>query len=370
MCDAERTYACCSTRPIDPLPKHTPALKTPAAGVSAAAQQLEHARAVMEAEVNAILSVRDRIGETFIHAVERLAGCQGLVVATGIGKAGLVAQRLSAILASTGVPSIYVHPAEAAHGDLGRISARDVVVALSNSGASEEILRLLPSLRRLGICLVAITGDVRSPLAQRADVVLDIGHIDEPGPMGLVPTASSAALQAVCDALAMTLVKHRQLTAEEYAFLHPGGKLRRSAQRTKDVMRSGEANPLVHETATLSEAVVVMTNTPGRPGAANVVDNSGRLVGIFTDGDLRRLAEREMPNFETPVRELMRTEPRSVGPEELVLTAAAVMRESHVDQLPVVDGDGVPVGLLDVQDLLAAPVGLALQSPGPPMRPG
>jgi arabinose-5-phosphate isomerase len=356
MYGARPPHACCSTRPTDPLPNRTPALKTPAAGVSAAAQQLEHARSVMETEANAILSVRERIGESFVYAVERLAGCQGLVVATGMGKTGLVAQRLSATLASTGVPSIYVHPAEAAHGDLGRISARDVVVALSNSGATEEILRLLPSLRRLGTCLVAVTGDVRAPLAQRADIVLDIGHIDEPGPMGLVPTASSAALQAVCDALAMTLVKHRQLTAEEYAFLHPGGKLRRSVHRIKDVMRSGDANPLVHETAMLSEAVVVMTNTPGRPGAANVVDDSGRLVGIFTDGDLRRLVERGMPDFETPVGELMITEPRSVGPEELVLTAAAVMRESGVDQLPVVDAEGVPVGLLDVQDLLAAPL--------------
>jgi arabinose-5-phosphate isomerase len=315
---------------------------------------LEHAQSVLEAEASAILAVRDRIGESFVEAVECLARCQGLVVLTGMGKTGFVAQRLSATLASTGVRSIYVHPAEAAHGDLGRISTGDVVVALSNSGATEEILRLLPSLRRVGTPLVVVTGDIRSPLAQGADVVLDIGHIDEPGVMGLVPTASSAALQAVCDALALTLPSHRQLSAEEFAFLHPGGKLRRSAQRIKDVMRSGEANPLIHETATLSETVVVMTGTPGRPGAAIVVDDSGRLVGIFTDGDLRRLVERGMPDFKTPVRDLMTREPRFVGPEQLVVTAAAMMRKSHVDQLPVVDADGVPVGLLDVQDLLAA----------------
>jgi arabinose-5-phosphate isomerase len=335
------------------LPNANPAPKTLTPGVAVAAGRLEHAQSILEAEANAILAVRDRIGESFVEAVERLAGCEGLVVATGMGKTGFVAQRLSATLASTGVPSIYVHPAEAAHGDLGRISARDVVVALSNSGVTEEIVRLIPSLRRLGTPLVAVTGDLRSPLAQGADIVLDIGHIDEPGLMGLVPTASSAALQAVCDALAMTLPRHRQLSAEEYAFLHPGGSLRRSAQRIKDVMRSGEANPLIHETAMLSETVVVMTSTPGRPGAANVVDDLGRLVGIFTDGDLRRLVERGMLDFDTPVRELMTTEPRCVGPEQLVLTAAAVMRESHVDQVPVVDADGVPVGLLDVQDLLA-----------------
>jgi len=309
---------------------------------------------VLEAEANAISGVRARIGESFVSAVERLTACPGLVVVMGIGKTGFIAQRLSATLASTGVPSIYLHPAEAAHGDLGRVSARDVVLALSNSGATEEILRLLPSLRRLGTPLVAVTGDGRSPLAERAEVVIDIGHIDEPGPMGLVPTASSAALQAVCDALAMTLVKHRQLTAEEYAFLHPGGKLNRAVQRVRDLMRGGDANPLVHETAMLSETVVVMTSTPGRPGAANVVDDSGRLVGIFTDGDLRRLVKRGPLDFETPTRKVMTREPRRVGTEELVLTAAAVMRESQVDQLPVVDEKDVPVGLLDVQDLLAA----------------
>jgi arabinose-5-phosphate isomerase len=334
------------------LPNYTSAKKTPGDGTSAAARQLEQAQSVLKAEATAILAVRDRIGESFIAAVERLAACPGLVVVMGMGKTGFVAQRLSATLASSGVQSIYVHPAEAAHGDLGRISGRDVVVALSNSGATEEILRLLPSLRRLGTPVVAVTGDARSPLARGADLVLDIGHVDEPGAMGLVPTASSAALQAVCDALAVTLPKHGQLTADDYAFLHPGGKLRRSVHRTRDVMRSGDANPLVDEAATVSDAVVVMTNTPGRPGAANVVDDSGRLIGIFTDGDLRRLLERRMLDFDTPLGELMTREPRCVGPDDLVLTAAAAMRESQVDQLPVVDIDGVPVGLLDVQDLL------------------
>jgi arabinose-5-phosphate isomerase len=336
------------------MPNTSSVPKSPARLSGPEAAELEHARSVLEAEANAILLVRDRLSESFVNAVERLAGCSGLIVVTGMGKAGLVAQRLSATLASTGVPSIYVHPAEAAHGDLGRISARDVVVALSNSGTTQEILQLLPSLRRLGTPLVAITGEMRSPLARGADVVLDIGEIEEPGPMGLVPTASSAAMQGVCDALALTLLKHRELTAEEYALLHPGGKLGRSVQRVKDVMRSGDANPLVHETARLSETVVVMTNTPGRPGAANIVDDSGRLVGIFTDGDLRRLVEAAPPDFDTPIQELMIREPRWVGPEELVLTAASVMREAHVDQVPVVDDQGMPVGLLDVQDLLAA----------------
>ncbi len=318
------------------------------------AEHLEYARTVLEAEANAILSMRARLSRGFVDAVELMLACPGHVVVTGIGKPGFIAQKLSATLASTGVPSIYLHPAEAGHGDLGRVSRGDVVLALSNSGATEEIVRLLPSLRRVGAKTVAITGDVRSALARGADVVVDIGRIDEACPMGLVPTASSAALHAVGDALAMTMVKARNFTSEEYAVLHPRGQLGRSVMRVFEVMRAGDANPRVRENARLSEAVVVMTNTPGRPGATNVVDASGRLVGIFTDGDLRRLVERGHTDFDLRVREVMGAHPRCVGPEELVLAAAAAMREAKVDQLPVVDADGKAVGLLDVQDLLAA----------------
>jgi arabinose-5-phosphate isomerase len=271
---------------------------------------------------------------------------------TGIGKPGFIAQKLSATLASTGIPSFYLHPAEAVHGDLGRISRGDVVLALSNSGSSEEIVRLVPALRRIGAKIVAITGEAHSALARGADVALHIGRIDEACPMGLVPTASSAALHAIGDALAMTLLKHRQFTSEEYALIHPGGKLGRSVMRVSEVMRSGQSNPLVRENARLSDVVVVMTNTPGRPGAANVVDKSGRLVGIFTDGDLRRLVERGHTEFNVPVKEVMCKHPRYVGPDELVLAAATLMREAKVDQLPVVDDKGKPIGLLDVQDLL------------------
>lgn len=321
-----------------------------------AARHLTYARSVLEAEASAILSLRERLGQGFVDALELMLTCPGHVVVTGIGKPGFIAQKLSATLASTGIPSIYLHPAEAGHGDLGRVSPGDVVLALSNSGATEELLRLIPALRRIGARLVAITGDGRSPLARGADVVVNIGQIDEACPMGLVPTASSAALHAVSDALAMTLVKHRQFTRNEYALFHPGGKLGRAVMRVRDVMRSGEANPKVRDTAPLSEAVAVMTQTPGRPGATNVVDRSGRMVGIFTDGDLRRLVQQGHTDFSVPVRQVMGRRPRFIGPDELVLAAAAVMRESMVDQLPVVDADGKPVGLLDVQDLLAARV--------------
>jgi len=318
------------------------------------AAELAYARGVLDAEAGAIAGAKERLGPSFLRVLALLLDCEGHVVTTGLGKPGFIAQKLSATLASTGIPSLYLHPVEAMHGDLGRVSRGDVVLALSNSGASEEILRLVPALRRMGAKVVAITGDGSSPLARIADLVLAVGSIPEACPLGLVPTASSAALHAVSDALAMTALKCRQFSSEEYAMLHPGGKLGRSVMRVFEVMRSGESNPVVPATARLSEAVVVMTNTPGRPGAASVVDAAGRLVGIFTDGDLRRLVERGQSDFEVEVRTVMGQHPRCVSPEDLVVTAATLMREAHVDQLPVVDVDGHPVGLIDVQDVLAA----------------
>jgi arabinose-5-phosphate isomerase len=318
------------------------------------AEALAYARGVLEAEANAILGLTGRLGEPFLRALALVRGCEGQVVVTGMGKAGLIAQKLSSTLASTGIRSLYLHPAEAVHGDLGRVARGDVIIALSNSGATEELVRILPSFRRLAAPIIALTGDAESPLARGSDVVLDIGRIDEACPLGLVPTASTAALHALGDALAMALLKSRQFTPSEYALLHPGGKLGRSVMRVFEVMRAGKANPVVKEGAKLSEVVVVMTNTPGRPGAALVVDRAGRLVGIFTDGDLRRLVEQGRTDFDVPVRDVMARHPRFIQPEMLVLTATARMREARVDQLPVVDAEGKPVGLLDVQDLLAA----------------
>lgn len=319
-------------------------------------QQLRWARTVLDTEAKAISSLARRLDGDFLAALDAIESTKGRVVVTGIGKPGFIAQKLSATLSSTGIASLYLHPAEAAHGDLGRVSKGDVVVALSNSGATEELLRLLVPLRRVGVTLIALTGETSSPLAQAADLVVDIGVIDEACPMGLVPTASSAALHAMSDALAMTLAYRRSFSPAEYALLHPGGKLGRSVMKVHEVMRTGKANPLIRDTATLSEVVVVMTKTPGRPGAANVVDKNGKLVGIFTDGDLRRLAEERRLDLQMKVREVMAKRPRCISPDELVLAAASLMREAHVDQLPVVDGAGRAVGLLDVQDLLAARV--------------
>jgi arabinose-5-phosphate isomerase len=315
---------------------------------------LEYGRTVLAAEAGAL--GRLALDDGFAGAVEWILACRGRVVVTGIGKPGFIAQKISATLASTGTPSWYVHPAEAAHGDLGRVTRDDIVLALSNSGETEEILRLLPAIKKIGARVVALTRDRVNPLARAADLVVPIGDVEEACPMGLAPTASTAALLALGDAIAMTVLKNRTFDREEYALYHPGGKLGRGLMKVREVMRQGEANPIVKEGASLGDALAIMTRTPGRPGAATVVDARGRLAGVFTDGDLRRLVERGEVDFRAPITTVMSRNPRTVRPEALVADAARVLRQARVDQVPVVDEDDRPVGLLDVQDLLAARV--------------
>jgi arabinose-5-phosphate isomerase len=315
---------------------------------------VEYGRTVLAAEASVL--ARMTLDARFATCVEWILTCRGRVVVSGMGKPGFIAQKISATLASTGTPSHYLHPAEAAHGDLGRVAREDVVLALSNSGETEEILRLLPALKKIGARVVALTRDMVSPLARGADLVLTIGDIEEACPMGLAPTASTAALLALGDALAMTVLKNRPFDREEYALYHPGGKLGRGLMKVREVMRAGAANPLVREKAPLKEAVAVMTKTPGRPGACTVVDAAGKLVGVFTDGDLRRIVERGRVEFDAPVGRVMSRNPRTVRPEALVADAARVLRQARIDQVPVVDDAGRAVGLLDVQDLLAARV--------------
>ena len=315
---------------------------------------LSEAREVLTAESEAIGRLTEMLDEHFAAAVSMLVRCQGHVVVTGIGKPGFIAQNLSAILASTGIPSLYLHPADAAHGDLGRVTHRDVVLALSNSGSTEELLRLVPSLRRIGARLIAVTGNISSPLAEAADIALTIGHTHEAGPFGMVPTTSNAALHALCDALAITALRHRHFGADQYAVLHPGGALGRRLMLVGELMRTESSNPVLSESASIAEAVRVMTNTQGRPGAASLVNDQGKLTGIFTDGDLRRLIEHGHRDFTAAVSTVMGKNPRTAVPTEKVDAAASRMRANGLDQLPVVDESGKPVGMLDIQDLLAA----------------
>ena len=317
---------------------------------------LTTARAVFRAESEAIAAVATRVGDAFIKAVDLLLDCPGRVVVTGMGKSGFIAQKISATLASTGTPSHYLHAADALHGDLGRVVRGDVVLALSNSGTTEEIVRLMSPARRLGAKVIAITAAADSPLGRAADVVLDYGRVEEVGPMGLAPTTSAAALLAVGDALAMTVLENRPFGTDEYALRHPGGHLGRNLIKVSDLMRRNESNPVVPLHMPLRQVVVVMTETEGHPGCACVVDDLGKLVGIFTDGDLRRLIERGQVDFEAPVRDAMCKGPLTVRQDELAVNAAKVMRDAKVDQLPVIDAEGRSTGLLDIQDLLASRV--------------
>ena len=335
-------------------PSRRPLSTAPRSVEGAPADALESAQRVLRAEVAALESLSKRLNGEFPRAVEMVLACHGRVVVTGMGKPGFIAQKISATFASTGTPSLYLHPAEALHGDLGRLVPGDLVLALSNSGETDELVRLLPSLKRLAVPIIAMTGDGHSQLARAADLVLDIGPVPEACPLGLAPTASTIALLALGDALTMSVLDRRAFSPEKFAALHPGGSLCRQFVRVREVMRVGDANPVVRSDAPLRQTVAVMTSTPGRPGAASVIDAQGKLVGIFTDGDLRRLVQHGNADFEKPVSTAMGKTPRTVSPDDLATAAAELMRVRQIDQVPVVDAEGRPVGLLDVQDLLAA----------------
>ena len=315
-----------------------------------ARKRLEHAREVVRVEARAITRLEEGLGPAFLGAVERILACRGQVVVTGMGKAGLVGAKLSATLASTGTPSIALHPTEAMHGDLGRIRAEDVVLVLSNSGETDEVLKLLPHVRRIGASVVALTGAAGSTLARKADELLDIGRVDEACPLGLAPTASTSAMLALGDALAMVVLRARGFEREDFARFHPAGALGRKLLQVKDVMRTGTELPLVTADTRLTEVIEEMTRT--RSGAAVIVGPDGKLAGIFTDGDLRRLFAAGDARPERTVGEVAVRDPKTIGPGALVDEAERLLREHKIDQIPVVDGTRVPVGLLDVQDLL------------------
>jgi arabinose-5-phosphate isomerase len=314
--------------------------------------RLARAAEVLRLEARTIAQLEHRLDERFSKAVELLLACQGMVVVTGVGKAGLVGQKLSATLASTGTPSMFLHPTEALHGDLGRIRAQDLVLAISNSGESAEVSALLGPVRKLGARVLALTGASESTLGKHADCVLDIGRVEEACPMKLAPTASTSALLAMGDALAMVVLQERNFSREDYALYHPGGMLGRKLMKVKEVMRKGEQLPLVKSGTKLSEVVRVMNRTPGRPGAALIVDGEVRLVGIFTHGDLARMLERNTLDTNDAVDLHMGKSPKTIGPEQLVEEAQHLLHEHRIDQIAVVDDARRAIGLLDVQDLL------------------
>jgi arabinose-5-phosphate isomerase len=310
----------------------------------------ETARKVLEIESRAILELLPRIDAGFDRAVELLLACAGRVVVTGMGKSGLIGQKVSATLASTGTPSLFLHPAEAIHGDLGRIVKGDALLAISHSGDTEEILALVPQVKRLGAPLLAMTGQPRSPLATAADVHLDVSIREEACPLGLAPTASTTAALAMGDALAMALVERRGFTVDDFAVLHPGGRLGKKLLRVEDLMRTGDAVPRVKVDTPMKDALFEMTGK--RLGLTTVVDGAGRLAGIISDGDVRRQLERHGNTLlDKTADECMTRDPVVIGRRELATAALDVMEARKITSLLIVDGRGAVEGVLHLHDL-------------------
>jgi arabinose-5-phosphate isomerase len=324
-------------------------------GAGRARNALESARRVLDIEAAAVAALSSRLDESFVRAVELVLACRGRTVVSGIGKSGHVATKIASTLASTGTPAFFVHPAEASHGDLGMITEQDVMIALSNSGESAELLAIVPLVKRRGAGLIAMTGNPRSSLAQEADVHLDAGVAEEACPLGLAPTASTTAALALGDALAVALLEARGFGADDFARSHPGGTLgRRLLTHVADVMRKGDALPIVTLGAPLSEAILEISRKG--MGMTAVVDTAGAVRGIFTDGDLRRAIDKALDLKRVAIEQVMTPHPRSIQPDRLAAEAVRLMEDFRINQVLVVDAGGRLVGALNTHDLMRAGV--------------
>ncbi|NDB15506.1 MAG: KpsF/GutQ family sugar-phosphate isomerase [Gammaproteobacteria bacterium] len=339
-------------------------MKTPAHPAKSAAQDgtsieaprlVAAGRRALSIEIRGLTALEARIDASFAAACQLCLACRGRVVVTGMGKSGHVGGKIAATLASTGTPAFFLHPAEASHGDLGMITRDDVVLALSNSGETPELLALLASITRLGLPLIAMTGNAHSTLAREARVHLDVGVAEEACPLNLAPTASTTAALAMGDALAVALLELRGFTAEDFARSHPGGALgRRLLLRVKDVMRSGAAVPRVGPDTALADGLLEISSKG--LGMTVVVDAEGRAIGVYTDGDLRRSLDRRIDIHGARIRDVMTHPCKSIGPGELAAEAVHLMETHRITSLPVVDEKGMLVGALNVHDLLRSGV--------------
>lgn len=315
---------------------------------------LEQARQVLRMEAEAVLEQVERIDEHFKAAVEMIMACPGRTVITGMGKSGIIGRKMAATLASTGTPSFYLHPAEGIHGDLGMVTEGDVVIALSNSGETGEVLHILPSLRRIGAKLIAMVGNPNSTLAKNSDIVLNVGVTREACPLGLAPTSSTTAALAYGDALALALLSKRKFTASQFAVFHPGGSLGRKLLLTvEDIMHSGTENPLVKADISVQDALFVITDKG--LGAVSVVDDDNKMLGVLTDGDIRRGLSKGVDFLKRPVTELMTASPKTITKEKLAAQALHIMesnRPKPITVLPVVDAENHVIGLLHMTDLV------------------
>ncbi len=310
----------------------------------------ETARKVLQIEADAIRELIPKVGETFGHAIDMLFACTGRVVTTGMGKSGFIAQKLSATLSSTGTPSLFLHPAEAIHGDLGRIVKGDVVIAISYSGETEEIVALLPTLKRIGVPVIALTGRIDSAIAMASEIHLDVSIREEACPLRLAPTASTTAALAMGDALAMVLTERRGFTVEEFADLHPGGRLGRKLLRVEDIMHKGADTPRVRPKTPLKDVLFEMTTK--RLGMTTVTDEDGLLLGVISDGDLRRLMERFGASvLDLPAEQGMTRTPHVIAAREIATRALDLMETNKITALVVVDAERRVEGVIHLHDL-------------------
>jgi arabinose-5-phosphate isomerase len=321
------------------------------------AEILDAARKVIQIEAEAVATMAARLDENFANAVEMILACSGRVIVTGMGKSGLICQKMSATMASTGTPTIFLHPAEGVHGDLGMLMKGDVVIAVSNSGETEEITRILPTIKRMGLPLIAMTGNPVSTLARAGDVFLDISIKEEACPLQLAPTASTTVTLAMGDALAVALLLQRGFREEDFALYHPGGALgKRLLLRVEDLMHVGEDVPTVNAKTPLKDALYVISSK--KLGITGVVDDQGDLVGVFTDGDLRRKIEQGIEVLNRPIGELMGGKPKRILRTNLAAKSLQRMEEHQITSLFVFDSeeDQKPIGIIHLHDLLKAGV--------------
>ncbi len=314
---------------------------------------LARGKEVLRIEAQAVEALVPHINKDFEAAVKVVLGCTGRVIVTGMGKAGLIGQKLSATLASTGTPSYSLHPAEAIHGDMGRITKEDVILAFSKSGESEELIRLLPIIKRIGAQVIGFTGRMESSLAKHSDIVLDVSVNREACTLNLAPTSSTTAMLAMGDALAVVVMEQKGFKERDFALFHPGGQLGRQLLSVAEIMRTGKDNPIVKHSDKVEQVLLAITQA--RAGSASVVDAQGKLLGIFTDGDLRRHLRESGTDFvKGKVSEVMTENPKTISEECLVEEAMRKLQEYRIDEIVVVDKKNKPVGLLDIQDLLKA----------------
>jgi len=319
----------------------------------------EQARRVLRIEAEAVAALVNRIDEQFEKAVEMVLKCRGRVVVTGMGKSGLIGKKIAATLASTGTPALFLHPAEGIHGDLGMVTRGDTVIALSNSGETEEIALMLPSLKRLGIKIIALTGNPESTLAKNSDVIIDVGVKEEACPLGLAPTASTTATLAMGDALAVVLLDQRGFKEEDFACFHPGGTLgKKLLLRVKDLMHTGDDVPVVTATTLIKDAIYEISSK--KMGITSVVNKDGKLVGVISDGDLRRWIERTEKSGENllskKAEDIMTKKPKIANKDSLAAEAVAIMEKNSITCLIVADAASKPEGVIHLHDLLKAGV--------------